>query len=654
MIRGSLDRLLDSPLIVKASVVTSFLLGVVFIFVWAPHPWGWFGIDQYHQLAIELSHGRPFSTMDVPWGYAYFLAVFYRLFGPSPAPALVAQVALNALIPALVYRYARETFDARVAAVAALLTGVLSFNTVYASTESSDSVCTFLFVVMVLVFVAGRRRGAWPLFALTGALGGLAAQFRPNLILVPCVLAALHFISGPRDWRRVRDGLAIVMLAAAMLAPWTVRNYELTGQFIPTSTHGGVQLWYGTLQTGPYLDARQQNPRSAFEAPVFPYSSLLSVPIIVEGTPSCDLGKPVSVGLVYWTDAETAPRRIALERAADARYAGAIPAQFHSRTIFYYFDVTWATSLPTPTERYTPAAGPAEPLVYFLSDQHLGDMDSTDAVLDIFDLARLLQHIAWGESVRAAEKLDSDRNGQLDESDFRAAVGTLLNGVTQFGKGDHARLNVMASSTDVRARFADGSELVVPKRWSGLVTDLQVGEGIASALLRSSRFVEPEPSPELLGLPCVGVVNVAINSPFYRTQPHEMRRYAALAWDNIRRDPGAYASSVLYRALRLFVVRGTDDPHTAAQFAGSRLVYAAATAATAGSLLFFIAGVVLAWRRGYAIWLPLALIAYIPATIAFVLTNMRYTITVQPLMFMFVAISLVAIGDWAKGRARQK
>ncbi len=31
--------------------------------------------------------------------------------------------------------------------------------------------------------------------------------------------------------------------------------------FLPTSTHGGVQLWYGTLQVGPYLESRaQQSP----------------------------------------------------------------------------------------------------------------------------------------------------------------------------------------------------------------------------------------------------------------------------------------------------------------------------------------------------------------------------------------------------------
>jgi hypothetical protein len=41
--------------IVPVSVTVSFLIGLVFVFVWTPQPFGWYGIDQYHQLAIELA-----------------------------------------------------------------------------------------------------------------------------------------------------------------------------------------------------------------------------------------------------------------------------------------------------------------------------------------------------------------------------------------------------------------------------------------------------------------------------------------------------------------------------------------------------------------------------------------------------------------------
>ena len=46
-------------------------------------------------------------------------------------------------------------------------------------------------------------------------------------------------------------------------------------------------------------------------------------------------------------------------------------------------------------------------------------------------------------------------------------------------------------------------------------------------------------------------------------------------------------------------------------------------------------------RRRSAALILLVPILYVPATICFVLTNMRYTITVQPLMFVFVATALL-------------
>jgi len=59
-------------------------------------------------------------------------------------------------------------------------------------------------------------------------------------------------------------------------------------------------------------------------------------------------------------------------------------------------------------------------------------------------------------------------------------------------------------------------------------------------------------------------------------------------------------------------------------------------------LTLFGLGVVRAWRRGDCVGLPLLLIAYVPATLAPVLTNMRYTVTVQPLMFIFIAAAILS------------
>ena len=66
-----------------------------------------------------------------------------------------------------------------------------------------------------------------------------------------------------------------------------------------------------------------------------------------------------------------------------------------------------------------------------------------------------------------------------------------------------------------------------------------------------------------------------------------------------------------------------------------------------GYLLIFLLGTVLAVRRRSPLCVLLVPIAYVPLTICFVLTDMRYTITVQPLMFAFVALALLSHGGLA-------
>ena len=122
--------------------------------------------------------------------------------------------------------------------------------------------------------------------------------------------------------------------------------------------------------------------------------------------------------------------------------------------------------------------------------------------------------------------------------------------------------------------------------------------------------------------------------------------------DNIRRERRRYAASVAYRAFRLFVIQGSDDRRTVQQFADSAIVYRLATLASLGYFARLLAGGWAAWWRGYAVALPLALILYVPLTIAYVLTNMRYSITVQPLVFMFVAAAGTTAWDLARGTAR--
>lgn len=631
---------------VSLACACSLAMGLFFILVWAPHPWGWEGFDDYHKLGLLLAGGESFPTTDVPWGYAYYLALFYRVFGNRPLFPLIAQAALNALMPLLVYLFAREEFDQRVATVAALLTGVLSFNTVYASTQTSDAVCNVLFMAALMLFARGRRQSALPFYAAAGVLTGLAAQFRPNLILAP-ILFSTVLVAERRDLVRVGGAVVLIVASVLTLAPWIVRNQRLTGELIPTSTHGGMQLWYGSLQTGPYLKSRVYNPQSVFEDASFPYTSLDRVPLIVtlDVDRDCDWTRQAlaRVNLVYWTDRDPAPRRIPAALSRPRQVRADMPPSPAPTTYYFYF------------ESIEPI-GKSSPHVFFVSRDHLGDMDRHDDLLDIFDLVRLLRFNAWHEPVRAANRLDLDGDGRLTETDVRLAVEALsARAVPPYEPPESTRSGVRSESVQIDARaervdldLSDGSSVSVPRIWSGRITDIGVTGALAQVLLHSSvpfswlrSGLDQAPASEIPGGRCVSTDAVAVNAPFYREQPHMMRRYLALAMDNIRRDPPVYFASVAYRALRVFLVEGSEDPHTAQQFRGGARIYRIANLVSMVIVVAFVAGVWAGKRRHAAIGLPLVVIAFIPATLGFFLTNMRYSITVQPLLFIFIAAAIV-------------
>src|SRR5687767_15249022 len=175
--RESLANVLDSTRTVTAASIITIAIGYFFIFVWAPHPWSWQGIDAYHELAKALARGEPFQTTDVPWGYAYYAAFFYWLFGERIWIPLVVQATLNGAVPLLLYWLVEPLAGRRVAVLSALIAGIFSFNTIYASTQSSDSICTVLFLAGLVALAKGARDGRLSAFVASGVLFGLVPQF---------------------------------------------------------------------------------------------------------------------------------------------------------------------------------------------------------------------------------------------------------------------------------------------------------------------------------------------------------------------------------------------------------------------------------------------------------------------------------------------
>lgn len=611
--------------LVGAACAVSGALGFFFLFVWSPLPWGWEGIDHYHDRALQLLAGRGFRTTDVPWAYPYYLTAFYWIFGPTPWVPLVGQVLLNATVPWLLYLLARRLTGHRIAIISALLVGVLSFNTVYASTQSTDSVCTVLFLLSLVLLESGIRLDSLGRLGMSGLAIGLAMQFRPNLTLFPLVAAAMLLLLRGVRWRTTVLTTAYLACALAVLAPWIVRNYLLTGAFVPTSTHGGIQLWYGSLQTGPYLEEWTRNPRSAFAPAAFPYTSLTGETIIIEAAgPSCAGADVRQVSLVYWTSHDSTRRALQAAEQRHDRLVFTVPAQPDGTRLAFYFEA--ASTNEQPPAR-TPADGDARPFVLFIAKDHLADLDRDEDFIDIFDLV---------EQIREPMPGGPDRRPDI----FATAAAVAAGAAKQL---DPAAMDLAITTEGAELRLPDEASLFVPRAYARITDLVAQGENARALLYGSVRRQPPD-----LDVTCAQARLIGANDVFYRRELHLQDRYVTLALDNIRAAPLSYAASVAYRAVRLFVIRGSDNRNSVQQFGGSGFVYGAGAALSALYFVAFLAGVGVAFRRCRAALLLLVPILYVPATISFVLTNMRYTITVQPYVFVFVALALIAAIDWLR------
>jgi hypothetical protein len=105
----------------------------------------------------------------------------------------------------------------------------------------------FLLFAFVLAWGFALQRRTLPWCAAAGALLALACLFKPTpLLLAPILCATL--------WKRGASRPALVAAAclAAVLAPWTFRNWRHYGGLYPISTNGGTLL---ALANAPALDS---------------------------------------------------------------------------------------------------------------------------------------------------------------------------------------------------------------------------------------------------------------------------------------------------------------------------------------------------------------------------------------------------------------
>jgi 4-amino-4-deoxy-L-arabinose transferase-like glycosyltransferase len=203
-------------------------------FLLAPHTGNLFNPASVDYARIDNNQWHP--EVAEPIGASVVLAGLWAITGDERYVQLqIVQDVLDGLMALLVYRIAMQLFGRRRAAlIAALLYAIYPRLAWEASDPYTDIWAVDFTVVLVAIYLqASRAQHRWRWLILCGVCAGIGAYFRPQVLLIAPLLALVEM---PATGRREALGRMIVTggIAALLLVPWTIRNYDDFHAFVPT------------------------------------------------------------------------------------------------------------------------------------------------------------------------------------------------------------------------------------------------------------------------------------------------------------------------------------------------------------------------------------------------------------------------------------
>jgi tetratricopeptide (TPR) repeat protein len=183
--------------------------------------------------------------------YPYFLAIVYRLIGPHLVVVRYIHIALEIGSTLFIYGFARRAFGERPGRVAGVIWALYLPAIFFSSFVLPVSLDIFL-ITGSFYLVARGVEGRWWNFAGAGALLGLAALDRTNLLVfgaaaVPVFIIYARRLGGKRF-------VAYFAAPAVIIFAVTLRNGLVGGDFVVVSSQGGLNFYLGNASraTGVY------------------------------------------------------------------------------------------------------------------------------------------------------------------------------------------------------------------------------------------------------------------------------------------------------------------------------------------------------------------------------------------------------------------
>jgi len=181
--------------------------------------------------------------------YPYFLALLYFITDASIFWAKFLQVLLCGGTAIFTYKIAQRLFNQSVAVISGLAYACYGTLLFYETMFLIPVLFLFFLVWAIYRVIAYQDSYSIRSWIITGIVFGLAAISRPNVIVVVPFLAFWLYFKQCKLSGSYRKALvpAATLVAGMFLAiaPVTIRNFAVTGDFILVSSQGGINLYLG-------------------------------------------------------------------------------------------------------------------------------------------------------------------------------------------------------------------------------------------------------------------------------------------------------------------------------------------------------------------------------------------------------------------------
>ena len=202
----------------------------------------------YNANAVAINQGLGFRppqggpSAQWPPGYSTVLAGLYWLFGIDPFWGELFNAVVGAVTVVLLMLLIDRVVDRPSAIVGGVMLAVLPGPILWTDLLVTETLYTAMFVLLLLVLAHAAPTWRW--MVVIGAVIGLGALVRGEALtwsLLPLVL----FWRDVTKIELVKKLAVSGVVAAACLAPWTIRNAIVMDAFVPIATNASATLWSG-------------------------------------------------------------------------------------------------------------------------------------------------------------------------------------------------------------------------------------------------------------------------------------------------------------------------------------------------------------------------------------------------------------------------